>query len=176
MIPVRKESDEVLYPSSAKIDFAVADIERLKRMADNNPRGRVRLCVHDSPESIVHEMIIVHRNDCYVRPHCHLNRDESIHIIEGSANLIVFDSLGEVLRVVELGDISSGGTFFCKIAAKTIHMLVFRSSHLVFKEVTKGPFDPGAVFFPDWAPEEGDPRMPHFLDALSSSLSDTKMI
>jgi len=174
MIPVRKESDEVLYPSSAKIDFAVADVERLKRMADNNPRGRVRLCVHDSPKSIVHEMIIVHRNDCYVRPHCHMNRDESVHIIEGSADLIVFDSVGEVRSVVELGDMSSGGTFFCKIVAKTIHMLLFKSPHLVFKEVTQGPFDPDAVFFPDWAPAEGDPQLPQFLDGLRTLLSRRK--
>ena len=168
MIPFRKQNDEVLYPASKHVEFAVEDIQQLKKMADKNPRGRIRLCAHQNLNDVVHEMIIVHRGDCYVRPHRHMTRDESIYVIEGEADLVIFNDDGLIRQVVAIGDITSNATLFCKIAANTIHTLLFKTRHLVFKEVTQGPFDCASVFFPTWAPTEEDPSVHFYLQELIS--------
>lgn len=154
MISFSKQNNEVLYPNDNNIEFSVSDIATLKDIADRNFRKRVRLCCHRSPNDLVHEMIIVHAKECYVRPHSHTERDESIYILEGEADLLIFDNSGKIIQVIQLGDISSGKTLYKRIPHNTLHTLIIHSAHLVFKEVTQGPFEPTATFFPEWAPSE----------------------
>ena len=76
MIKIRKESDEVLYPRESIVAVNGLDLEKLKKLALLNTRKRIRLCAHKTPDDKLHEMIIVHTKECYVRPHKHLHRPE----------------------------------------------------------------------------------------------------
>ena len=60
MIKSRSESSEVLYPDEEIVVVAQADLQELKSLALLNPRQRVRLCAHRSPNDRLHEMFIVH--------------------------------------------------------------------------------------------------------------------
>ncbi|MDA8675827.1 WbuC family cupin fold metalloprotein [Alphaproteobacteria bacterium] len=150
------ENDEVLYPTNNKVMFSVDNIAELKTMAYDNPRKRVRLCCHQSPKEIVHEMIIVHSQECYVRPHSHTKRNESIYIIEGEADLVFFNLDGAICSIVELGDLRSGKTIYQKIPRNTVHTLIFHTPFLVFKEVTQGPFEQDSTIFPYWSPSDNN--------------------
>ena len=177
MISFRRENDEVLYPNDDKIEFSVSDIATLKDIADRNFRKRVRLCCHRSRNDLVHEMIIVHAKECYVRPHSHPERDESIYILEGEADFLIFDETGEISQIVELGDITSGKTLYKKIPRNTLHSLIFHTPHLVFKEVTSGPFNPDATYHPNWSPpEQAKPEViKNYLDAVKSKSKEKQM-
>lgn len=151
----KKENDEVLYPKENFLEISFSDILNLKNMAEKNPRKRIRLCFHQAPDDLVHEMLIIHSQECYIRPHCHTSRDESLFILEGEADLIIFDDDGSIADIIELGDINSGKTVFKKINMDTIHTLIIHTEYLVFKEVTKGPFDKNSTSFPNWSlPED----------------------
>ena len=50
-------------------------------MAKRTNRKRIRICAHPSSKNAVHDMLIVHFRDTYVRPHKHLNKDETFHLI-----------------------------------------------------------------------------------------------
>jgi cupin fold WbuC family metalloprotein len=101
-------------------------------------------------------MLIVHEHGAYVRPHKHLGKTESAHVIEGLADVVVFDDHGEVSDVFSLGDYSSGLSFYYRMATPTYHMLIIRSDVLVFHEITNGPFDRAKTVFAPWAPDDGD--------------------
>ncbi len=152
----RKISDEVLYPNEEIVRVDAAVIETLKKLADANPRERVRLCAHHSENDLVHEMIIVHKAGIYVRPHKHLGKSESFHVIEGEADVVFFDEGGNIVDVVKMGASCAGRHFYYRLDEPLYHTLVIRSEHFVFHEVTRGPFDRSESVFPSWAPEECD--------------------
>ena len=86
-----KFNEEVLFAADAIVQIDASDIEELKQKAKKNPRKRIRICVHKDKKDKIHEMLIVHEKSCYVRPHKHINKVESFHIIEGEVDILLFD-------------------------------------------------------------------------------------
>ncbi len=143
VVRAKAESPEVRYATDRIVLVDAADVVRLKGEAENNARRRIRLCAHHSVDDRLHEMLIVHTNDTYVRPHKHLDKSESFHVIEGEVDVVVFDEAGSVTEVMPMGTFASGRPFFYRIAAPLFHTLLIRSEVLVFHETTNGPFRRG---------------------------------
>jgi cupin fold WbuC family metalloprotein len=151
-----RESDEVFYATASLSVLDLSLIDFLKRRSRANRRLRARICVHPSPQDGLHEMLIVHHRDVYVRPHWHIGKSESLHVVEGSARARIFDHQGALTQTITLGPPNSGRPYFYRIAERVCHSLAIDSEWLVFHEVTSGPFNPAATIFPDWAPREDD--------------------
>lgn len=147
---------EVLYVTEDIAKISAADIEMLKRKALANDRRRIRLCFHKDVNDFVHEMLIIHTKNTYVRPHKHLNKSESFYVIEGSVDVVVFDEQGKVTQVTSVGEYSSGRKFYYRMATAHYHMLIIQSDFLVFFEITKGPFLKSNTIYAPWSPEEND--------------------
>ena len=158
MMRTRQFNDEVLFSDVPTAKFDSQDMDFLKAKAATNPRKRIRVCAHLDVEDTLHEMFIVHAKDTYVRPHKHLNKSESIHVIEGSLDMIIFDETGSVAEIVQLGDYSSGKQFYYRSSESLFHTLLISSEILVFHETTNGPFDRSDTVWAPWAPEYGDPE------------------
>lgn len=156
MIRYKKINDEVFYAQSAVVRLDSEVLEFLKDIASKNARKRARLCTHESVESDVHEMIIVHAKDVYIRPHKHLNKSESFHVIEGKAKVIMFEETGEVKEIIPIGDMQSDENFFYRISTPIYHSLDVVSDFIVFHETTKGPLNREETVFAPWAPDEKD--------------------
>ncbi len=153
-IEVIKENNEVLYSCEDITKITPSDIEVLKFNALKNQRKRIRLCAHSAPDSSVHDMVIIHCKDIYVRPHKHLKKDESFHMIEGELKVIIFSDTGEIIDVIEMSEFSKGKTFFYRLPKNIFHTVIPLSEIVVFHESTKGPFIRSETVFPDWAPSE----------------------
>src|SRR5665647_897913 len=82
-VNVNKKALETIQNQDTVIVLNSADIEALKKKALLNERKRIRINLHHGMDSQVHEMIIVHCRNNYVRPHKHSIKAESFHIIEG---------------------------------------------------------------------------------------------
>lgn len=145
---------EVLFTATALTSVERRDISDFKQLAARNPRKRVRLCTHDSAADSLHEMLIVHEHSAYVRPHKHPGKTESAHIIEGRADLVLFDDGGRIDGVIRMGDYGSGATFYYRMSEPKFHTLIIRSDVVVFHEVTNGPFDRSDTVFASWAPQD----------------------
>lgn len=152
----RRSSPGVWYPTSARAAWDRAAVARLKREAAESPLGRARLCAHGRPSEPVHEMLIAMRRGCYVRPHRHLRRLESYHVVDGRAELLEFDARGRVTSRRALGPMGSGLPFYYRSAERRFHMLLVRSPFLVIVETTNGPFAPSQTRVAPWAPEDGE--------------------
>ena len=171
MIKIRRESAEVFYPDDDVIIIASADLQELKRQALLNPRRRIRLCAHHSSNDRVHEMFIVHTSDCYVRPHKHLGRAESMAILEGEVDVVLFHEDGSVRQVCQMGAPDSGRVFYQRLSEPIYHTLIIRTEFLVFHESTEGPFQRENTVFPDWAPAEQGAASKEFIDHIEFLIS-----
>ncbi len=161
-----KKNDEVLYVDQEPIILSRKDIDELKRLAVINPRQRIRLCAHKSQNDQLHEMFIIHTKECYVRPHKHLGKVESISILEGEVDVILFHDNGSIMKVFEMGDLSTGKLFYHRLNKPIYHMLIIKSNLLLFYEITEGPFIKSNTIFPEWAPADYDKK---FLLSFSSN-------
>ncbi len=153
----RTVNPEVLYSDDTITLVDRSNMTLFRRQAAQNSRKRVRLCAHAGPDDRLHEMLIVLERGAYVRPHKHLEKTESAHIIEGLVDVVLFENDGTIGRVLSMGDYASGKTFYYRMAAPVFHMLIIRSDVLVFHETTNGPLERKHTVFAPWAPEEGDP-------------------
>lgn len=156
MIETERFNDEVLFARHPLSAISAPDVAELKRMAAANPRRRIRLCAHTDAGDTLHEMLIVHGRDAYVRPHRHRLKAESCHVVEGHALLFDFDEAGGIDGVVRLGPPQSGATFFRRTPPGLFHSLVIVSDWLVFLETTLGPFDAAQMEPAPWSPDEAD--------------------
>lgn len=171
----RRESDDVFY-TVEHVTFADArTISFLKEKAATSPRHRCRLCAHRDSQGRFQDMLIVLAHSAYVAPHKHLDRDESLHVIEGSARLYLFDDEGNISEVRELGQADLDATFFVRIPAGQYHTLAVTSPWFVFHEATTGPFNPNASLAARWAPRADEPQaVLRFVDGLAKLASIPK--
>lgn len=156
MLKTREESREVLYVDEPLPLVSRHDIAVLEARVEEAPFKRTRLCVHHDPQDRLHEMFIVQSPRTYIRPHKHMDKAESLLVLDGAADAIFFDEAGAITSVVSLGDYRSGQPFFYRIGEALYHSLLIRTETFVFKEATHGPFDRTRTVFAPWAPDERD--------------------
>ena len=128
--------------------------EKLKRHAFEADQKRARLCLHKSPDDLLHEMLIVFHRDTLIRPHRHIRKSESYHIIFGELDIILYSDDGRPTRVVSMGPLASGKSNVYRLGAPVWHSVIIRSEYAAIHEVTNGPFRAEDCEFAPWAPEE----------------------
>ena len=152
MNEIIKKNSEVEHISS---NISLIDskwIKKIKKKSLMNKSGKFRTCIHSSEDSKVHEMLIVHCKNTYVRPHKHKYSGESIHILEGKCDLLLFNNNGTISHSFKLGDISSGLPFFFNVKKSQFHTFVIKTKFLIFKETKSGPFKLNNTVYAPWSP------------------------
>jgi cupin fold WbuC family metalloprotein len=127
----------------------------LKDKARTAPARRARLCAHPSPEADQHDMLIASHRDTYVAPHRH-PKSESFLVIEGEADLLLFEADGRLARRITMGPANSSLPMFYRMPAGRYHSLAIRSEVLLFVESTRGPFSRQDMDEAPWAPPTTD--------------------
>lgn len=139
------------FCKSAPIKVNTDLIEELKKAAISLDGSNVRLCLHESPESLFHEMINLEHRAKYYRPHKHERKGESYHIIEGAMAAFVFDEDG---NVIDANVLKPDGNFLYRVDANMYHAVMPLTDVLIYHESKPGPFlSSGDSIFPDWAPD-----------------------
>ena len=134
------------------------NINFLKQKAKESFLKRARYCLHNSHSDLIHEMIIVFCKNSYIRPHKHLNKTESFHLIEGSMLIFFFDDLGNIDNKILLDVSKKSKPFFYRLVTSKWHCVVPLSEFVVIHETTNGPYNEHDNIYPTWAPynEEND--------------------
>ena len=153
-LALRKISDEVFVADESIVRLGSEQVSFLKQQALSSYRKRARICTHRSNDDALHEMLIAISADSYIHPHKHTRKVESFHIVEGLVDVVVFDDLGVVVDVVELGDVSTGKNFYYRLSDSVFHTLLIHSDFLIVHEVTNGPFVPNETILAPFAPPE----------------------
>ena len=142
-------------------------LDKIRQAAKSAPLRRSRYCLHHDNEDQVHEMIIAFCRDSYVRPHKHLQKTESFHVIEGELVVVFFDDNGNQVDRLKMGTKQQGGPFIYRLACDMWHTVIALTDSVIIHETTCGPFIKEESIFPIWAPEDGDEEgIKKFISAL----------
>ena len=164
----KRTSEEVITACISNVDVSYKTIRDLVEISKTTSRGRVRLCAHETVNESVHEMFIVHPKGAYIPPHKHLEKSESILVLDGEVEYFTFSDDGVVNQRISMGDYRSGKSFFFRLQKPIFHSMLILSETLTFLEITKGPFNPNDTVEAGWAPNKNsDPQVSLFLKNLS---------
>jgi cupin fold WbuC family metalloprotein len=145
------------------LDVQVVDaaiVSDLARKAEASDRKRTHMLLHAGHHDQVQRMVIALEPGTYLRPHQHSQQWEILALLRGRCDLLKFDAQGELTGRVEL----SAQTPVVQIPIGAWHGLYVRDKGTILFEVKPGPYRPNE--FADWAPPEGDPAVPQYLESL----------
>lgn len=150
-------------------DIFTLDISLLskgKEASRCSPRLRVMQPIQRTQEARVQRLLNFLQPGTYIQPHCHPlpHASESISLLSGKMDVLIFDEVGKVTSRVLL----SPQNPFIDIEPGTWHGMVVREVDTVVLEFKQGPYD--AItdkLFARWAPEEGNPDANAYLDSLA---------
>lgn len=146
---IKKKNNEVYYCNGDLVFFDKKIKNFLISKAKKNISGKCRICFHKNIKSSLQEMIIIHSKKSYVLPHRHLKNAESLTILQGSADLIIFNRRGKITKKILLSDQKNGVNFY-RMNKSTFHSLIIKSKYLIFHEITKGPFVKKNMIIAKW--------------------------
>jgi cupin fold WbuC family metalloprotein len=129
--------------------------------AIQSERKRVHLLLHAGHGDQVQRLIIVLQPGTYVRPHHHPEQWEMLILLQGRGELLRFGPAGEIVGRSEM----SGLAPVVQIPVGMWHGFRVIEPGTAIMEVKPGPYRPSE--FADWAPPEGDARVPDFLQQIT---------
>lgn len=153
---IKERTTEVLTVGPGVVVFGADEVALVATRAVQAPQRRARVCAHREGADPLHEMIIALHRETYIRPHKHLGKSESFHVIDGLVDVVLFDDVGAILRILSIGAYGSGRPFYYRLSDPVFHTLVVRSEVLVMHETTNGPFRRDDAVFAPWAPSGDD--------------------
>jgi glucose-6-phosphate isomerase len=107
----------------------------------------VRICLHKNSFSLHHDMIILQKKKNFYKPHKHLKKGETYHIITGSMICLLFNNKGKIKKKCL---IKKNNIFRTPI--NTFHTMIPISNYVIYHESKLGPFlKKGDSIFPEWA-------------------------
>lgn len=126
-------------------------ISELKKILTRIGNKNLRLCLHNGPDAPFHEMIIFERKGKYYRPHKHLAKSETFHIIEGNMGVFSFNDDGKVIDVCVL---DANDNFIYRVRPNMYHAVMPISDLVIYHESKPGPFTGKRdSIYPSWAPD-----------------------
>ena len=145
--------------------FSHGLLDELATRAAASPRARAHQNVHEAPTDLVQRFFVVTNRNTYFRPHRHLTKSELAMVLRGRFDILTFDEQGTVTGRYSAGEHTPSMAY--ETPRATWHTLVADSDGSAFFEVKEGPYDPAtAAEFASWAPAEGTPEVPQFLEWL----------
>ncbi len=163
VLPLNKINDEVFIATDEIVRLDARAVNFIRECAMLAPRGRARICTHKKPTDTLHEMLIGIRSDSYIRPHRHLTKVESFHLVEGAADIVILTDDGGISDVIELGPERN---FYYRLDTPKYHTLLIHTPVLVIHEITNGPFDPALSDVAAFSPAEGDSTASDYIGRL----------
>ena len=132
------------------------EILRIKLDALSDPLGRVRYCLHESPEDLLHYMVIGSLKGTYVQPHRHIKSSVFYQIIEGRLEVLMFDSGGNISHRFNMDAKEKHSYHFVRLNPNVWHTEIYLSEVAIFCEVIAASLGKEANPVAPWAPDESD--------------------
>jgi len=148
---VDSESKSLSFFNKNKENISVSSelIEDIKSLAFRD-RINLRVNLHSSSSDTFHNMLIFQWKGTYIRPHKHLHKPETCHMIEGKQQQILLKDNGEI---IDRSNLSVNENLIYRIESNTYHTAYILSEYVLFHESKPGPFlfEDDSIF-PEWAP------------------------
>lgn len=146
-------------------------LDALSKEAKGHPRKRKNHNFHSSLADPINRMLNAVEPESYIHPHKHENPDkrEVFLLLKGRMAVFFFDDAGEVTKTAVLDQ--AEGCYGIEIPPGTWHTVVSLMSGTVVYEIKDGPYRvDDDKHFATWAPQEGSPEAPLYLQKLFNFL------
>lgn len=160
-----------LMPDIQLLDSAL--FTALVERARQSPRLRTNHNFHASLDDNPHRFLNVMIRGTYIAPHRHLDppKAESFLVLEGEIAFFTFEDAGRIATSHILGRDAIG----IDVVPGVWHTMTPLTPHAICYEVKPGPYlASNDKDFAPWAPREGDPGVPGYLQSLVQSISPPK--
>lgn len=108
---------------------------------NKNKLKRSRINMHKSQEDLAQEMIICMHRDTIIKTHCHIEKSESFHVIDGCMAIVLFkDNSMEILDTILLGSKDYKLPVYYRLNCSLYHLVIPISEYVFFHETTVGPY------------------------------------
>lgn len=142
-------------------------VNQLLEVSKQNGNCDVRLSLHRDPDDDFHQMIILQYRGNYSRPHQHINKSESCHIMRGALAFIVFNDDGSI---AQSSIVDKNNVFVFRCASDLWHTVIPISEYVVYHESKRGPYlQQDDSVFPNWAPHHSE--IPDSLNYMENLLA-----
>ena len=111
-------------------------IKEIKKIAFKSKKN-LRINLHANPNSKFHNMIIFHWKNTYYKPHKHILKEETCHMIKGKQKIITLDGRGKIITNQLLDDKKN---IIFRIEKNTFHTSKIISKYVIFHESKPGPY------------------------------------
>lgn len=158
-------------PSQPVVLLTRTLVEQALSASRESERKRVILPFHKSHAETLHRMFNALQPGTYVRPHRHRSppKSEAFLVLQGALDFVVFDEQGALAQVQRLA--AGTDTFGIDLAPGLFHAFLVRMPDTLIYEVKPGPYSVlDDKDFASWAPAEGTPEVPVYLQALEREL------
>ena len=129
------------YPEESPVEISNELINCLEERS-NEAQVNTRVCLHNSPDAAIHEMIICQRNSQAHPPKRHPARDKTFLVLRGELLVAIFNDAGEVIRTWVLKSESENDMLCVRIPAGVFHCDFALTDTAIHLETTQGPFSP----------------------------------
>ncbi len=165
-----RQSLEMFQSDEPVGKFGQREMELLRKALPESSRRRVRVCIHKGVDDPFQEMFIMFSKGSYLAASKHLGKDESVNVIEGKADFVLFDETGKIINVIPVGDQSTGLPFYLRTPHERYHAWIVRSDIFTVHETTEGPFRREDTVLAPWSPTDvNDPvAVSHYQEQLET--------
>ena len=133
----KQKSDTVYSAKGSVISISRADVDFLKGVATDEKTARVLL--HGEPDAALHEMLITHSFEQYIRPHINEQSAKSFLVFEGEMVVVIYEESGAIRDHFRLCAFQSGSPFFIRLNQPVYHTVVALTNQVAFLETVIGP-------------------------------------
>ena len=144
----KKAKTRSFYLKNPYIKVGKNFINFLKNYSKKNNDCDVRICVHENPNSIHHDMLLYQKKGNFYAPHKHTHCGDTYHVIEGRLACFLFDNSGKILYscIVKKNEIFK--------TPKKVYHVTSPITDVIYHESKTGKFNPNTnSIFPRWAPK-----------------------
>ncbi|MEO8172127.1 MAG: WbuC family cupin fold metalloprotein [Sediminibacterium sp.] len=137
-----KKNDRVYYARKNPFGLSRQTMGLFKELAILKDLPVVRICLHDTDASDVHEMLMIHAKPHSVGPLKQLKTSLSYHVIDGTLGIFLYDDAGNKTNEYRVSNDQSipGSVSSIRLNAAEFRSVKNISQTAIFLEVASGPF------------------------------------
>ena len=149
-----KNAKSLSYFFTTNKSFINTEILDIMQDSVVKEKTNIRVSLHSSPDNLFHNMIIAQGDFTYNKPHKHVNKAETYHILYGEQLVVIFNDDGTISDKFLM---SKEENMIYRFEKGIFHMTIPLTPCCIFHESKIGPFvREGDSIFASWAPNENE--------------------
>jgi cupin fold WbuC family metalloprotein len=157
---IKHKQGSVYIPCDDPTIIDSSTLNELRGHAMTAPQGNARILLHRDAATRLHEMLIVHKKGCYVRPHINKGSPKSYIMLEGEMVVAWFKEDGVLTQICHLSGAGFEVNRILRFEDEVFHTLLPLTSTVTFVETILGPHT-NTIYAP-WAPSLDEPGFQSF--------------